>query len=834
MQVLVILFPLVAVLASARPQQSSGYDYSAPQAGGVTDVFESQRQPATSTRQRPNAFQQQRPSLEIGFQPGLASGLGSQEFVRNPGTTFDSSAESQIGLRKPGPGGSFVPDLPGRGQPQQAISGSTGPFENVNVVPNQFQVGLSSGEIGFGSREFTQANVRGQSGVGLSSRERITPTQGLSSGSFTGTQSLQTPAEQVRGFSNQQQRRPGSQEVFIGQQQRGQFDVGTGLTSQPGQAGASQTVGFDGPIQQPGQASALTGIAGPVQDQFGRQTPGVFQQGGHNQQVAGVRGGQPDIETHAQYNFKWDVNDPESGNFYGHQEERDGALTRGRYYVTLPDTRVMTVDYYADETGYHPTITFEGEAQQFIPTRQAATQVQGINAGGPISTGSRRPSPAQASQEVGLHGSSLELPGSVQGVGIPAAGSVSGQTFGNRRQEGQELGVQPQQGQTFVGQPQQAQLFGGQPQQGQNFIGQPQQAQLLGGQPQQGQPIGGLPQQAQLFGGQPQQGQLFGGQPQQGQLFGGQPQQGQTIGGQPQEAQLFGGQPQQGQAFRGQIEQGQTFGGQPQQGQTFGRQPQQGLTIPVQQPQIPLTQTSSAPSFGSEQQLGALPGSRIPGFNSAERVQQVGFPGLQIAQRGQAPAIQQQTRLYQTPLQGTPQEGAQQSVGVGAPRETFQAPAPTATIGQNLRASGEFLGSQERGFIQQPGQGLGQNPVQGIGQQPGQGFIEQPGQGFIEQPGQGFTQQPGQGLGQQTNQGFGQQPNQGFGQQPNQGIGQLPSQGSGEQQNQIFPNQGFISSSEQSGLKGFVPQSPVTRIPSQTPQRPVIQRPTQLYGTPQA
>ena len=32
----------------------------------------------------------------------------------------------------------------------------------------------------------------------------------------------------------------------------------------------------------------------------------------------------------AKYNFEWDVNDPESGNFYGHQEERDGQLTRGR------------------------------------------------------------------------------------------------------------------------------------------------------------------------------------------------------------------------------------------------------------------------------------------------------------------------------------------------------------------------------------------------------------------------------------------------------------------------------------------------------------------------
>lgn len=32
----------------------------------------------------------------------------------------------------------------------------------------------------------------------------------------------------------------------------------------------------------------------------------------------------------AQYNFQWDVNDSPSGNFFGHQEQRDGANTQGR------------------------------------------------------------------------------------------------------------------------------------------------------------------------------------------------------------------------------------------------------------------------------------------------------------------------------------------------------------------------------------------------------------------------------------------------------------------------------------------------------------------------
>ncbi|XP_050687052.1 cuticle protein 18.6-like [Eriocheir sinensis] len=68
-------------------------------------------------------------------------------------------------------------------------------------------------------------------------------------------------------------------------------------------------------------------------------------------------------EKPAQYAFQWEVNDDYYGNYYGHQEQREGVLTEGSYYVRLPDTRLMKVDYYVDEFGYHPTITYEGEAQ---------------------------------------------------------------------------------------------------------------------------------------------------------------------------------------------------------------------------------------------------------------------------------------------------------------------------------------------------------------------------------------------------------------------------------------------------------------------------------------
>lgn len=44
---------------------------------------------------------------------------------------------------------------------------------------------------------------------------------------------------------------------------------------------------------------------------------------------------------------------------FGHQEGREGDATAGRYFVVLSDGRLMTVDYYADQTGFHPTYSFQ-------------------------------------------------------------------------------------------------------------------------------------------------------------------------------------------------------------------------------------------------------------------------------------------------------------------------------------------------------------------------------------------------------------------------------------------------------------------------------------------
>ena len=64
----------------------------------------------------------------------------------------------------------------------------------------------------------------------------------------------------------------------------------------------------------------------------------------------------------AYYKFGYDVNDG-YGNNFGHSENRDGYETSGQYYVQLPDGRLQKVSYTVDKWGYHPTITYEGEAQ---------------------------------------------------------------------------------------------------------------------------------------------------------------------------------------------------------------------------------------------------------------------------------------------------------------------------------------------------------------------------------------------------------------------------------------------------------------------------------------
>ncbi|XP_068145552.1 pro-resilin [Drosophila tropicalis] len=98
------------------------------------------------------------------------------------------------------------------------------------------------------------------------------------------------------------------------------------------------------------------------QSQYGAPalTGAIFkgQNGGNS---GGGYGQQNDEEQYgpAKYEFKYDVQDYESGNDFGHMESRDGDLAIGRYYVLLPDGRKQIVEYEADQNGYRPTIRYE-------------------------------------------------------------------------------------------------------------------------------------------------------------------------------------------------------------------------------------------------------------------------------------------------------------------------------------------------------------------------------------------------------------------------------------------------------------------------------------------
>ncbi|XP_018572515.1 pro-resilin-like [Anoplophora glabripennis] len=61
----------------------------------------------------------------------------------------------------------------------------------------------------------------------------------------------------------------------------------------------------------------------------------------------------------ANYQFEYHVEDPPSGNDFGHQEERQGDVAKGKYFVLLPDGRLQTVEYTADLDGYKPKISYQ-------------------------------------------------------------------------------------------------------------------------------------------------------------------------------------------------------------------------------------------------------------------------------------------------------------------------------------------------------------------------------------------------------------------------------------------------------------------------------------------
>lgn len=69
------------------------------------------------------------------------------------------------------------------------------------------------------------------------------------------------------------------------------------------------------------------------------------------------------IEGPAVYNFAYGVADSLTGTNFGHSEDANGGRTVGSYYVSLPDGRLQTVNYSADDvTGYIADVQYSGAA----------------------------------------------------------------------------------------------------------------------------------------------------------------------------------------------------------------------------------------------------------------------------------------------------------------------------------------------------------------------------------------------------------------------------------------------------------------------------------------
>lgn len=68
-----------------------------------------------------------------------------------------------------------------------------------------------------------------------------------------------------------------------------------------------------------------------------------------------------------QYEYKYDVEDPEKTLYFGANESGDAqGKVVGGYRVLLPDGRLMNVEYTVEgESGFVPKITFENNANPF-------------------------------------------------------------------------------------------------------------------------------------------------------------------------------------------------------------------------------------------------------------------------------------------------------------------------------------------------------------------------------------------------------------------------------------------------------------------------------------
>ncbi|KAF2358421.1 Insect cuticle protein [Trinorchestia longiramus] len=78
---------------------------------------------------------------------------------------------------------------------------------------------------------------------------------------------------------------------------------------------------------------------------------------------------------HSSYEFSYEISEDDVQ--LGHEETRSGSRVEGEFHVLLPSGQRQIVSYYADETGYHPTIRYESPIE--ISPRKILKKTQEIN-----------------------------------------------------------------------------------------------------------------------------------------------------------------------------------------------------------------------------------------------------------------------------------------------------------------------------------------------------------------------------------------------------------------------------------------------------------------------
>ena len=314
-QTFIFLGALIALSVSA-PQN---YNYKPPQTGatGSFDLRQSRNQ------QRTNGQTPLNPSSSSASQ----SQFIPQSSITNPADNAPSAPSFEESLAATLPQESANAQDFNHGQDTATIGVPLPSFNSgvgtQNASPSNNQ------QEGFGLRVADQqqgvvGRPLAQIPTSFDAQENLESAQGL-------------PSQQQAGFSSQGQ-------ILTDFQVNGnQFDEVPQINLQLDGQGNFGDIGVN-QINTPGQQFAQKrpqgqgGIGDVLQDQFlgqpqtnlGAQSSGFVGQVGQNERRPQHS---PALEKDygpAKYDFKWDVNDVDSGNFYGHEEERDGAYTQGR------------------------------------------------------------------------------------------------------------------------------------------------------------------------------------------------------------------------------------------------------------------------------------------------------------------------------------------------------------------------------------------------------------------------------------------------------------------------------------------------------------------------